>query len=99
MQQVDRLNPSAALDLYIRTPGGGVIPARTVASIKYDVVPESITRFQQLNSATISGVSGVSQGEVLEFMRNTVKELAPRDIRSITPASRASSCRSRAASW
>lgn len=77
VQQVDRLNPSAALDLYIRTPSGGVIPARTVASIKYDVVPESITRFQQLNSATISGVSGVSQGEVLEFMRNTVKELAP----------------------
>jgi multidrug efflux pump len=77
VQQVDRLNPSAALDLYIRTPGGGVIPARTVASIKYDIVPESITRFQQLNSATISGVSGVSQSEVLEFMRNTVNELAP----------------------
>jgi multidrug efflux pump len=77
VQQVDRLNPSAALDLYLRTPAGGIIPARTVASIKYDVVPESITRFQQLNSATIAGVSGVSQGEVLEFMRNTVKELAP----------------------
>ena len=77
VQQVDRLNPSEVLDLYIRTPGGGVIPARTVASIKYDIVPESITRFQQLNSATIAGVSGVSQGDVLEFMRNTVKELAP----------------------
>ncbi len=77
VQQVDRLNPSEVLDLYIRTPGGGVIPARTIASIKYDVVPESITRFQQLNSATISGVSGVSQGDVLEFMRSTVKELAP----------------------
>jgi multidrug efflux pump len=76
--QVDRLNPSAALDLYIRTPGGSVIPARTIASIKYDIVPASITRFQQLNSATISGVPGVSQSEVLEFMRNTVKEIAPR---------------------
>jgi multidrug efflux pump len=75
--QVDRLNPSEVLDLYIKTPAGGVIQAGTVASIKYDVVPESITRFQQLNSATISGVPGVSQGEVLEFMRNTVKEVAP----------------------
>ena len=77
VQQVDRLNPDAALDLYIKTPTGGVIQARTVASIKYSTVPESITRFQQLNSATISGVSGVSQSEVLEFMRSTVKELAP----------------------
>jgi multidrug efflux pump len=77
VRQVDRLNPTAALDLYIKTPAGGVIPARTVASIKYDIVPESITRFQQLNSATLSGVSGVSQGEVLEFMRNTVREIAP----------------------
>jgi multidrug efflux pump len=75
--QVDRLNPSGVLDLYIRTPAGGVIQASTVASIKYAVVPESITRFQQLNSATISGVSGASQGEVLDFMRNTLKEVAP----------------------
>jgi len=75
--QVDRLNPSEVLNLYIRTPSGAMIQASTVASIKYDVVPESITRFQQLNSATISGVSGSSQGDVLEFMRNTVKEVAP----------------------
>jgi len=51
--------------------------ASTVATLKYDVVPESINRFQQLNSATISGVSGASQGEVLEFMRTTVQEVAP----------------------
>jgi multidrug efflux pump len=75
--QVDRLNPSEVLDYYIKTPNAGVIPASTVASLKYDVVPESINRFQQLNSATISGVSGASQGEVLEFMRNTVHEVAP----------------------
>ncbi|MDB5829997.1 MAG: multidrug efflux protein [Variovorax sp.] len=75
--QVDRLNPSEVLDFFIRTPGGSMIPASTVASIKYSVVPESITRFQQLNSATISGVSGSSQSEVLEFMRNAVKEVAP----------------------
>ena len=77
VQQVDRLNPASVLDFYIKTPNAGLIPASTVASIKYDVVPESITRFQQLNSVTISGVSGVSQGEVLQFLRDTVKEVAP----------------------
>ena len=52
--QTDRLNPSQVLDFYIKTPTGGMIPASTVASIKYSVVPESINRFQQLNSVTIS---------------------------------------------
>jgi len=75
--QTDRLNPQQVLDYYIHTPNSGLIPLRTVASIKYDVVPETITRFQQLNSATISGVSGVSQGEVLQFLRDTVAQAAP----------------------
>lgn len=75
--QVDRLNPAAVLDYYIKTPNAGLIPASTVASIKYSVVPESISHFQQLNSATISGVAGVSQGEALDFLRTTLKEVAP----------------------
>jgi multidrug efflux pump len=75
--QVNRLNPSDVLDFYIKTPGGSVIPASTVASLQYETVPESINHFQQLNSVTISGVSGKSQGEVLDFLRNTVKEVAP----------------------
>jgi len=77
VQQVDRLNPSQVLDLYLKLPTGGLVSASTVASLKYDVVPESINRFQQLNSATISGVSGASQGEVLAFLRDTLKEVAP----------------------
>ena len=77
VQQTDRLNASELLDYYIKTPAGGLIPASTVASIKYSVVPESISRFQQLNSVTISGVSGATQGDVLDFMRATVKEVAP----------------------
>lgn len=75
--QVDRLNPRDVLDFYIKTPNAGLIPASTVASIRYDVVPEAITRFQQLNSVTISGVSGSSQGDVLKFMSDTLKEVAP----------------------
>ncbi len=75
--QTDRLNPSQVLDYYIKTPSGNMFPVSTVASLKYEVVPESITRFQQLNSVTLSGVSGASQGDVLQFMRDTVKQVAP----------------------
>ncbi len=75
--QTDRLNPSAILDFNIKTPSGTMIPASTVADIKYSIVPESINRFQQLNSATISGVTGSSDGEILEYLRTTLKEVAP----------------------
>jgi len=79
VKQVDRLNPDQILDYYIRTPSGQMIQARTIASIKQKVVPQSINHFQQLNSATISGVSTpfISQADLLEFMRQSLKDVAP----------------------
>lgn len=76
--QVDRLNPDQILNYYIRTPSGTMIPARTIAHIETSVVPESINHFQQLNSATISGVSGLSQGELLAKMRAILTRVAPK---------------------
>jgi multidrug efflux pump len=75
--QVDRLNPEQVLDYYIRTPSGATLPASTVAHIDYSVVPESINRFQQLNSVTIAGVSGMSQGDILKFLKDTTAQVAP----------------------
>jgi multidrug efflux pump len=77
--QVDRLNPSQVLNYYIRTPDGSLLPASTIATQKIQVVPESINHFQQLNSATISGVyaPSVSQDQVLAFMRQALREVAP----------------------
>ncbi len=75
--QTNRLNPDQVLDYYIRASNGTVVPASTVASITTSVVPESINHFQQLNSATISGVSGASDGDVLNFLQQALKEAAP----------------------
>lgn len=75
--QVDRLNPDELLDFHIKTPAGEMIPVSTIASITNSVVPEAVNRFQQLNSATISGVAGVSQGEALELLRTALQEVAP----------------------
>jgi multidrug efflux pump len=79
VKQVDRLNSDQILDYYIRTPSGQMIQARTIATIKQKVVPQSINHFQQLNSATIAGVSTpfISQADLLEFMRQSLKEVAP----------------------
>jgi multidrug efflux pump len=75
--QADRLNPDQVLDYYVRAPDGAVLPASTVASLKRETVPQSINRFQQLNSASISGASGMSQGEALKFLRDALAEVAP----------------------
>jgi len=77
VQQVDRLNPSNVLDFYIKTPSAGLIPASTIAHLKYSVQPEAINRFQQLNSVTISGVTGLSQGDALKSLSDAVKAVAP----------------------
>ena len=77
--QVDRLNPSQVLNYEFRTPGGINIPISTVARLQTTTVPETITHFQQLNSVTIGGVNaapGVSQGEALQFLRDTVAQVA-----------------------
>jgi multidrug efflux pump len=75
--QVSRLNPDQVLDYYVRAPDGSVIPAGTLASLENQVVPESINRFQQLNSATLSGATGMAQGEALKFLRDTLAQVAP----------------------
>ncbi|AIO31159.1 acrB/AcrD/AcrF family protein [Burkholderia cenocepacia] len=76
--QADRLNPDQILDNYIRTPSGTMVPVRTVAHIETSVQPQSVNHFQQLNSATISGVSGVSQGELLPKLQSILEKIAPK---------------------
>ncbi|MBX3688259.1 efflux RND transporter permease subunit [Dokdonella sp.] len=75
--QTERLNPDQVLDYYVRTPVGAVIPAATVATIKDEVVPQALMRFQQLNSVTFQGVPTGSQGETIAMVRDTIRELAP----------------------
>jgi multidrug efflux pump len=74
--QVDRLNPDQVLDYYVHAGDGSLIPARTIASLKTSIVPETIGHFQQLNATTIGGVAGVGEAEALKFLRDTLKSVA-----------------------
>src|ERR1700674_657026 len=78
VMQTDRLNASQVLDYHIRAPDGSMLAASTVASLTHKVVPESVNHFQQLNSTIIGGVTapGISQSQVLDFMRATTHEVA-----------------------
>jgi multidrug efflux pump len=77
--QPNRLNADQLLDYYIRTPAGDEIPLSTIAHIKTETVPESLNRFQQLNSAVIQGVPfpGVSLGDVLASLKKLAADTLP----------------------
>jgi multidrug efflux pump len=50
--------------------------------VRTETVPETITHFQQVNSATISGVPalGVAQAAALEYLRDLAKTTLPADV-------------------
>ncbi|HEY3699483.1 MAG TPA: efflux RND transporter permease subunit [Spongiibacteraceae bacterium] len=75
--QADRLNPDQLKNYFIRTQNGSTVPASTIISLKSETVPEAINHFQQLNSATISGITGVALGDALKRMREIAVDVLP----------------------
>ncbi len=79
VERVFRLNPEQLGNYYISTSKGGLVPLSAVASIHYEAQPRSMSRFQQLNAATITCVPkpGVTQGQALDFLNAKARELFP----------------------
>jgi multidrug efflux pump len=77
VQRSDRLNADQLESYYISTANGGVIPASTVVTLETQTVPESINHFQQLNSATITGVAAVPLGQALQGLREIAAKVLP----------------------
>jgi multidrug efflux pump len=80
VQRSDRLNSDQLNDYYINTAGGGVVPASTVVKLVTETVPESINHFQQLNSATITGVSAVPLGQAIDSLKTISKIVLPAGV-------------------
>ena len=63
----------------VRTTNGELVPLSAVATVSENVQPNALTSFQQLNSATLSGVPfpGRTLGEALDFLTAKSKEIFP----------------------
>lgn len=74
-----RANPNLLKRYYIRTASGTLVPLSTVVTVHREVQPEFLPQFQQLNSATISGVMmpGVTIGEALDYLKTTAARIFP----------------------
>ena len=79
VRKSERLNARQLKDYYINTPAGRAVPLSTIVTLKTSVVPESISHFQQMNSATISGVPmpGIPLSQVLEKLKDIAQETLP----------------------
>jgi multidrug efflux pump len=64
---------------YLRTSGGELVPMSTVIELDQRVEPNSRFQYQQLNGVLIQGllIPPNSLGTGLQFLENTLKELAP----------------------
>jgi multidrug efflux pump len=79
VQRKDRLNPDQLGQYTIADINGVPIPLASVATIKMRVVPEQLSHFQQMNSATIMGVAmpGVSTGDILHALDRISAQILP----------------------
>lgn len=79
VMQESRLNAEQLLNYYLTLKNGLSIPFSTFARLKTTAVPEAINHFQQLHSATLSGVPlpGISLGDALNSLKNQAKKTFP----------------------
>ena len=77
--RTERLNPEQILDYHVSTGDGSLVPLSTFAKLDHIVQPQTLKRFQQLNSATISAVPrfGVTLGQALDWFKQQATEAAP----------------------
>jgi len=74
-----RLNDELLGNYYVRSASGNLVPLSTFVSVTYSVQPNSLTAFQQQNSATLSGVPfpGRTSGEALAFLEEAAERILP----------------------
>jgi multidrug efflux pump len=72
-----RLTPESLGNYYVPTTGGRQVPLSTVVTIETMTNPNSLTHFNQLNSATFQAVPmpGVTVGKAVEFLEQQAKQL------------------------
>ncbi|HYZ73680.1 MAG TPA: efflux RND transporter permease subunit, partial [Chthoniobacterales bacterium] len=81
VKRTQRLTPEDLTKLYVTGPNGTPIQLSTFATLKREVVPETLNHFQQLNSVKIQGAPtfGGTIDDALKVLEQKAKEILPRD--------------------
>ena len=75
-----RLNPKQLGQIYLQTASGSMVPLSTVINPVSITRPNSVSHFQQLNSATIQGVMmpGTTLGQGITFLQEEANHVLPK---------------------
>jgi multidrug efflux pump len=79
--RADRLTPETLTHYYVTTPSGGgagqPVPLSNLVTLEMDTQPNSLTQYNQLNSATFQAVPmpGVTMGQAVDFLEQQTKNL------------------------
>jgi len=76
VERAKRLNADQLLNYHVRGPEGRLIPLSTIATLRENVQPRTLNRFQQLNSVKITGV-GPSIDQALKKLEAKAAEVLP----------------------
>ncbi|MCW2245984.1 multidrug efflux pump [Azospirillum fermentarium] len=74
-----RLTPEDLTRYYVPTASGDQIPLSTVVSIRTEVEPNALTKYNQLPAATFQAVPmpGVTMGQAVDFLKAQAREQLP----------------------
>lgn len=73
-----RLNPSSMDNFYLTAADGRSVPLSSIVKLTLNTQPLSLNRFNQLNSATISGVPIGSMSEAVNWFKDDATKLLPK---------------------
>lgn len=76
----DRLTPEMLGEYYVRSNSGMPIPLSNLIDLSISGKPRALTQFNQVNSATLSGVlaPGTSIGDAVEFLQEEATRTLPK---------------------
>jgi multidrug efflux pump len=75
---VDRLTPDQLKDVYVSGPNGQLVQLSTFATLKDEVQPRSLNRFNQLNSVKIQGaVQAGMEDQALKVLEDEAAKILP----------------------
>ena len=79
VEDLDRSNPTALLDLQIRTPEGDLVPLSAVASLREQVAPRVLEKFEQNNAFRVTGgvLPGTTKAQALTALEQAAEEILP----------------------
>src|SRR4051795_8101217 len=77
-----RKTPDSVGDIYVRSERGDMIPVRSLANVRYDAGPDSMTRFNNLPAVKLfgQGAPGTSSGQAIQEAEKLAGEVLPADF-------------------